>query len=243
MASELFLSNAQVEAQATAIASDATGFGGSQLTIFTATKPANANTVVTTQIPLVTFVLPTIASGDLVVNTPAGVITVADNIIADSLAYAAGTAAWFRVTAVDGIAAQYNLTITAPDTTDGGSIDITLPGAGAAVNVVIGAAASITDIAAAIYAARASFVGWTLTNNDPIINFLRDCDGAVTGAASVVLNTTEATAAFATVAAGSGTVVCDGTVDTANADLLLNSTVVTLGANVEVTNFTYTVTP
>jgi hypothetical protein len=137
MASNLQLSNAQVDKQAYAILSDGTdqdGFHGGTLTIYEGAQPANADTAISTQTPLVDFDLP--EANNTVTN---GVITF--DTIADSLAYDDGTAQFFRVVAMDGT-----------------------------------------------------------------------------------------------------TVVCDGTVGTSDADLILNSVVITNGANVSITGFTYTVT-
>jgi hypothetical protein len=69
-------------------------------------------------------------------------------------------------------------------------------------------------------------------------------NGVITfGAISDATAVADGTAAFFRVVASNGTtVVCDGTIGTADADLVLNSVVITNGANVSITAFTYTVT-
>lgn len=69
-------------------------------------------------------------------------------------------------------------------------------------------------------------------------------NGVITfGAISDATAVADGTAAFfRVVGSDTNTIVCDGTVGTSDADLVLNSASITNGANVSITAFTYTVT-
>lgn len=88
-----------------------------------------------------------------------------------------------------------------------------------------------------------------ITTQTPLVSFTLPTTGNVVNNGVISFGTiadslaiADGTAQFFRVVALDGTtVVCDGTVGTADADLILNSVTITNGANVSITGFTYTV--
>lgn len=77
------------------------GTPDSKLVIYDGTEPATPATAVTTQVALVTFLLPDPAFGDAVDTTGGGTATA--NAVSPVTAVASGTASWFRILDGDGL--------------------------------------------------------------------------------------------------------------------------------------------
>jgi hypothetical protein len=133
MASGLFISHAQANAEAAALNVNPTGFGAAHLRIYSDdyAKPVDANAALGTQKLLADFTLP--AAGNNTINN--GVITF--GTIDDVTATETGTASWFRITAADGTTVVCDGTVGVA----GDTPDLVLN----SVAITIGATVSITS--------------------------------------------------------------------------------------------------